>query len=116
MDSVELSSTKAVIQRHLAAIPAGVDAILQDYTDDSVVFTQQGTFAGPGPIRAFFEGILSSFPPDLFDVFAVTHLETHGPFAYLVWKAEPYVSMATDTFVVQNDRIVAQSFTVFSTL
>jgi hypothetical protein len=111
---VEPSSTQAVIQRHLAAIPAGVDAILRDYTEESVVFTQQGTFIGLGPIRTFFEGILSSFPPDIFDVFAVTQLDTRGPFGYLVWKAGSYVPMATDTFVVKDDKIAAQTFTAFA--
>ena len=113
-ETVQLNSTEAVIQRHLAAIPGGVDAILRDYTEDSVVFTQQGAFKGIRSIRAFFEGILATFPPDLFDVFTVEHLDTHESFGYLVWSARPYVAMATDTFVVQNDRIVAQSFTAFT--
>jgi hypothetical protein len=110
---VELNATEAVIQRHLTAILTGVDAILADYTEESVIFTQQGTFVGLGPIRAFFEGILASFPPDIFTFFAVVRLDTHGPFAYLVWKAGSYVPLATDTFVVKHGKIAMQTFTAF---
>jgi hypothetical protein len=111
--SASLSSTEAVIQQHLAAFSSGVDAILADYTDSSVVFTQQGTFSGLEAIRAFFDGMLSNSPPDLLKAFAVVRLETSGSFGYLVWKAEPYIPLATDTFVVRNGKMVAQSFTAF---
>jgi hypothetical protein len=64
-------------------------------------------------IRTFFDGMLSNSPPDLLKAFAVVRLETSGSFGYLVWKAEPYIPLATDTFVVRNGKIVAQSFTAF---
>jgi len=41
-------------------------------------------------------------------------LETHGDIGHLLWKAEPFIPFATDTFVVRDDQIVAQTFAMFT--
>ena len=107
-------STESTITRHLNAIAQGVDAIMLDYTSDAVLITQDAVFRGPAEIRVFFERFMADAPPELFAAFAVTRLETNGEIAYLLWKAEPFIPFATDTFVVRNDRIVAQTFAMFA--
>ena len=46
-------STQATLARHLEAFTKGVDAIMRDYTESSVLFTPQGQLAGLESIRAF---------------------------------------------------------------
>jgi hypothetical protein len=36
-----------------------------------------------------------------------------GEIAYLTWSAEPFVRLATDTLLVRDGKIVAQTFTPF---
>ena len=107
-------STESTITRHLNAISHGVEAIVADYDEGSVLITQDAEFRGPGEIRRFFEGFMADATPELLAAFAVTRLETHGEIGYLLWKAEPFVRLATDTFVVRNDRIFAQTFTMLA--
>jgi ketosteroid isomerase-like protein len=107
-------STQATIEHHLQAISQGVDAIMSDYTEQSVLFTQQGRLQGLGPIRGFFEAFLASSPPELLAAFTILRMDVQGEAAYLVWKAEPFIPLATDTFVVRDGRILVQTFTALS--
>jgi hypothetical protein len=105
-------STESTIGRHLNAIPQGLEAIIADYTNDAVLITHDATFRGPAEIRGFFAAFMAGATPELLAAFAVTRLETHGEVGYLTWKAEPFIPFATDTFVVRDDRIAVQTFTM----
>jgi hypothetical protein len=39
--------------------------------------------------------------------------DVEGEVAYIVWKAEPFIPLATDTFLIRDGKIVAQSFAAF---
>jgi ketosteroid isomerase-like protein len=107
-------STEATLKHHLQAFREGVDAILSDYTDDSVLFTPDGTVRGLESLRTFFDGFIKNSPPDLLDVFRLLRQDVDGEVAYIVWKAEPYIKMATDTFVIRNGKIMVQTFAALS--
>lgn len=107
-------STQSVINRHLNAVPQGIDAIVADYANDAVLITQDAVFRGPAEIRGFFEAFMANASPELLAAFAVTRLETHGEVGYILWKAEPFIPFATDTFVVRDDRIIAQTFAMLT--
>ena len=65
MPSTITQQTTATLQHHLTAIAQGdVDAILSDYTAESVLFLADNTLHGPEPIRNFFATILASLPAD----------------------------------------------------
>ncbi len=52
-------STESVLAHHLESLGAGdVDAILSDYTDDSVLFTPDGSLRGRDAIRPLFQGLV----------------------------------------------------------
>ena len=103
-------STEATFHRHVQAFSAGVDAIMADYTPESVFFTPDGPLRGLMPIRAFFDAFLTTSPPELLRAMTVVRLDVDGELAYVLWKAEPFIPLAADTFVVRDDKIVAQSF------
>lgn len=107
-------STEATLNHHLQAFSEGVDAIIQDYTAESVLFTPDGPLQGLEPIRAFFDGFLRTSPPELLRAMMLVRKDIQGDVAYVLWKAEPYIPLATDTFVVRDGKIVAQSFAVLA--
>jgi hypothetical protein len=109
-------TTEATLRHHLQAFSEGIDAIMLDFTPESVLFTPDGPLQGLEPIRAFFAGFLHTSPPELLGAMTLLRQDVQGDVAYIVWKAEPYIPLASDTFVVRNGKIVAQSFAMFSPL
>lgn len=108
-------TTEATLAHHLQAIlQQSVSGIVSDYTEESVLFTQDGVIVGLAGIRAFYERFLDGMPPELFAALQIVRQDLHGEVAYLVWKAEPFVSLATDTFVVRDGKIAAQTFVMFA--
>ena len=109
--AVRPGSTKAVIQNHLRSATIGVDAILEDYTDESVLVTHDATYRGPAEIRGFFTALLASLPAGFFETMKMHRQEIVGELAYILWERQPIISGATDTFVVRNGKILFQTFT-----
>ena len=106
-------STQDTLARHLQAFTEGIDAIMRDYTESSVVFTPQGPFSGIESIRAFFAGFLADSPPELLAAMTLLRQDVAGEIAYILWKAEPFIPLATDTFVIRDGKIVVQTFAAF---
>ena len=107
-------TTEATLSHHLRAFAEGVDAIMLDYGVDSVLFTPDGPLRGLETIRAFFDGFLRTSPPELLSAMTVVRQDIDGDVAYILWKAEPFIPLATDTFVVRDGAIVAQTFAVLA--
>jgi hypothetical protein len=76
------------------------------------LFTPNGPLKGHDAIRPLFERMLAEFnkPGASFSM----HLQSvEGDYAYILWTAETadnVYEMATDTFVVRDGKIAAQSF------
>lgn len=104
-------STEAVLQNHLRAARDGVDAIMQDYTDHSVLVTHDRTCRGLVEIRRFFTMLFKELPEGFFDALKMNRQEIVGEVAYILWERKPIISQATDTFVVRNGKILVQTFT-----
>ena len=108
-------STESTLSHRLRAFGEGVDAIMDDYTDGSVLFTPDGPLTGPEPIRTFFDGLLRNSPPALLRAMTLSRRDVQGDVAYVLWKADPFLPLATDTFVIRGGRVVALSFAVLAT-
>ncbi|HZW88161.1 MAG TPA: nuclear transport factor 2 family protein [Myxococcaceae bacterium] len=107
-----MKTTEAVIRNHLRAATIGVDALLEDYTDESVLITHDATYRGPAEIRGFFTALLGVLPAGFFETsMKVTRQVFVGDLGYILWEGKPIVSQATDTFVVRNGKILFQTFT-----
>jgi ketosteroid isomerase-like protein len=106
--------TEAVITHHLQAVTGGtgIDEILKDYADDSLLLTQNGPMRGLKEIRLFFEGFVAGLTPEVLSNLHVIRLDFEGEIAYLVFAAKPLTSLGTDTFFVRDGKIMAQTFTV----
>lgn len=109
-----MATTKDVLQNHLEAFGQGdVNRILSDYAPDAVLFTNDGTLKGADALRALFERLTDEFgKPGA--TFNMQRQIIEGDYAYILWTAETpdnVYELATDTFVIRNGKIVAQSFT-----
>ena len=97
--------TKSVLDHHMEALLAGdLDAVMSDYTEDSVFISNLGgVVKGLDGIRAVFEmagATMGGFEQ------AVEHID--GEIGYVAWKADA-VPFGTDSFVVRDGKIVAQT-------
>ena len=106
-------STSDVLDRHLNSFAKyDLAGILADYSSDAVLFTPAGPLRGPAEIKPLFQALVSEFakPGSSFNV---QHRSIEGDHGYILWTAETAdnsYEFATDTFVVRNGKIVAQSF------
>ncbi len=108
-----MASTSDVLDRHLKSFAEyDLDGVLADYSPDSVLFVPNGPLKGRDAIKPLFEGLISEFEkPGSSFTMQQRHIE--GDHAYIVWTAETAdnsYEFATDTFVVRDGKIVAQSF------
>ena len=108
-----MTSTKDIVDHHLKAFSEGdLNGLLSDYAPSVVFFTPQGTLRGSDAIKPMFQAIIAEFSkPGA--TFTMKHQFVEGDYAYILWTAETadnIYELRTDTFVVQNGKIIAQSF------
>jgi ketosteroid isomerase-like protein len=109
-----MTSTKDVIDNHLKCFGEGdLAGILSDYTPGAVLFTPDGPLRGDDAIRPLFQAMIVEFgKPGA--TFQMKQCSIEGDYAYILWTAETadnVYEIGTDTFIVQEGKIVAQSFT-----
>ena len=109
-----MTTTKAIIDHHLQAFAQhDLKGVLSDYAPDAIFFTPQGSLRGPDAIRPLFEAMIAEFSkPGA--VFKMKQQLVEGACAYILWSAETadnIYELGTDTFVVRDGKIAAQSFT-----
>ena len=108
-----MASTKDVVGRHLEFFGKGdLKGIISDYAPGAVLFTPDGPLKGADAIRPLFEAIFAEFgKPGA--AFKMKQQSVDGDYAYILWTAETADNVyeaGTDTFVVRDGKIVAQSF------
>jgi len=112
------TSTQAVLEHHLQCFGAGdLPGILADYAPDAVMFTPSGVLRGPDGMAPLFQGFFAEFakPGARFDL---QQQSVEGDVAYILWTAETadnIFELGTDTFVVRDGKIQAQTFAVKAT-
>jgi hypothetical protein len=109
----QTDSTRNVIENHIRSFHSGsIDAVLSDFSPEAVLFTPSGILRGKSEIKALFQALLEEFgKPGSSETLQTAIFDEE--YAYLVWSAETadnYYELATDTFVVRDGKIVAQSF------
>ena len=108
-------STEAVLNHHLQAFSAGdADEAIKDYTEDSILITPDATLKGLSSIHAAFRDLFSGlFKSGTYD-FTMDRTEVVGEIAYIVWHSvnqDADVTLGTDTYVIQDGKIVVQTYT-----
>ncbi len=92
MTSNTTAQTQATLTRHTQAMMSGdIAAIVNNFAEDAVIFTQGETYRGHDQIRSFLEYGMSNLPAGYMDAFEVLWQDVAGEVVYLVYKAEPFV-------------------------
>ena len=104
-------TTQDVLTHHLSCF-GDIAGTMADYIDESRFFTPDGLLRGSEAIRKFFVKLFDEFAKPGMS-FEMLRQEVDGDTAYIVWKAETAdnrFELGTDTFIVQNGKIVTQTF------
>jgi len=103
--------TNAVLDNHLAAgLRGDLEGVLSDFSEESILFLPQGPVRGIAGLREFYKTLLTKPPSGFPKAFELLRRDVDGEVAYIVWKAEPGVLLATDTFLVRDGKIMVQTF------
>ncbi len=108
-----MPTTGDVLDQHLKCFGENdLDGVVADYAPDAVLFVPDRPPKGPDAIKPFFQAFFAEFakPGALF---SMRQRSVEGDYAYILWSAETAdnsYEAATDTFVVRDGKIVAQSF------
>ena len=110
---VDPEITAAVLENHLIGFGLrDVDRIMDDYTESSILITPEGVFKGLDEIEIYYENLLPAFPVEG-TVFEIDIQHVQEEVAYIVWHADTpalSVPLGSDTFVVQDGKIMRQTF------
>ena len=109
-----MASTKDVLDHHLKCFCEGdLEGILSDYAPTAVMFTADRVLRGANAIRPLFQAMVAEFgKPGA--IFTMKQQFVEGEYGYILWSAETaenVYELGTDTFVVRDGKIMAQSFT-----
>jgi hypothetical protein len=110
--NTEASVTEAVVRNHLQAFleQEGVDSIVKDYHDAARFYTETKIFHGKHEVHGFFVDFLDALPAGAMERFQLRSLQIEGKIAYITWCVGRDIPLGTDTFVVDDGKIVAQTF------
>ena len=108
-----MRSTTEILDHHSKCFAnRDLDGLLADYSADAVFFGPEGPLRGPEAIRPVFQRLFEEFSKPGVS-FTRKQLLVEGDYAHSVWSAETADNLyefASDTFVIQNDRIRFQAF------
>ncbi|WP_277553058.1 nuclear transport factor 2 family protein [Halobaculum limi] len=107
------TTTQSVLNHHLDAfMDQDMTAMLEDYTEDSVVVTNTaGTFHGLDEIKSLFSALFAEFEQSNVE-FTQDEEVIEDDIAYICWHAETpenTYEFATDTFVIRDGKIQTQT-------
>jgi len=108
--------TETVVRNHLQAFleQKGVAAIVSDYDEDARFYTEAKIYRGTPEIHGFFRDFIASLPAKAIDRFTLRSLRVARNVAYITWRVGDDIPLGTDTFVVNNGKIVSQTFAMYA--
>jgi hypothetical protein len=104
---------KTLLMHHLASFKDNdLDAVVSDYTDESVLITADTIYTGRQAIRGFFAGMIPQFPKQK-TRFDLDKMIVNEGLALIVWHATTptlNVPLGTDSFLLKDGKILQQTF------
>lgn len=98
--------TKAVWAQHVARATAGdIDAVMEDFSDDSVMVTPRGSLEGKTAIRGFFEEFLAGFTPEIAESTVVNSETVHGKVVVFNFTIGAAGRTFHDTALIEDGKI-----------
>ena len=114
--NTQLSVTETVVRNHLQAFleQKGIAAILNDYDENARFYSEARIYQGKQEIHGFFTNFMDALPAGATDRFSLRSLRIDGNIAYITWSVGNDIPLGTDTFVVDNGKIVSQTFAMYA--
>ena len=114
--NTESSVTETVVRNHLQAFleQKGIAAILNDYDEDARFYSEAKIYQGKQEIHGFFTDFIGSLPAGGIDRFSLRSQRVDGNIAFITWSVGGDIPLGTDTFVVDNGKIVSQTFAMYA--
>ena len=111
--SISSAQSKAIIDHHLQAfMDANIDEFMKDYTDDSVLITNDTVVRGIESIKGLVSGMMQLFPKESSTI-EIDKMVVEDELVYFTWNgSSPTIdlSFATDTFIIIDNKIQKQTF------
>lgn len=104
--------TQAVLNHHLEALAArDLDDLVSDYTEESVIINNLSPtpIRGLEEIRQFMAQMVEVFTPEVLATLRMSQQVIEGEIVYVVWSAGATIPFGTDTVVIREGKIVAQT-------
>jgi hypothetical protein len=109
---IETVKTRNVLQHHFdSSYKADLDAVMEDFTEQSVLVTEEASFVGLRAIRDFYTSLLQLFSKG-FVSYKLKKVVVIKDIAYITWElktSDIEIPFGTDTFIMQNDKILYQT-------
>jgi len=107
------SASMNFLMHHLNSFLSNdLEAVISDYTSESVLVTPTATYTGKKEIREFFAELVKYFPKQK-STFELDRTIISNNMIYIVWHAKsPIVNVAfgSDTFVIKDGKIYQQTY------
>jgi ketosteroid isomerase-like protein len=112
------ASTQQVLEHHLQAFGTGdLDAILEDFADGAIIIAPDGVLRSREEWSGFFSALFAEFGKPGTS-FSMDQQVVDGEIAFIRWSAETAdntYDLGTDTLLIRDGKIVAQTFAVKTT-
>ncbi len=106
-------TSKNIVERHLNSfVNNDLDGVMADYTNESVMITQDATYTGIEEIKVFFVSLNMHFPKQN-SSFELGNLVAKDDLVYIVWNAKTpglHIPIGSDTFIIKEGKISQQTF------
>lgn len=111
--SIDASVTQLILDHHMQTFKQNdLEGVMDDYTDESVLITPDHVYTGLAEIRQNFVAAFQALPTNG-TTLTLTKSVVSKDVAYIIWKATTPTlefKFATDTFIIQNGKIVRQTY------
>lgn len=112
-EGIDEAQTEAVLDHHWQTFIANdLEGVMEDYTEESILITPNGTYSGLEEIRGNFINAFKAFPSQGADLTLNQSLAVKDV-GYILWEAntpEFNLTYATDTFIIRNGKILRQTY------
>lgn len=113
IENMDSASSMNFLMHHLNSFLSNdLDAVIADYTSESVLITPAATYTGIKEIREFFTELVKYFPKQK-SKFELDRTVIKNEMLYIIWHAKsPVVNVdfGTDTFVLKDGKIHQQTY------
>ncbi len=105
--------SKDIIMHHLNSfLDNNIEALLSDYTNESVLITQAAIYSSVDEIRDFLVGLNRHFPQKTSNL-VLDKMVVKDELVFIVWHAKTpslMVPIGSDTFIIKDGKIYRQTF------